>query len=288
MRINSITPNYQAKRNQANNRVNSSPSFGGKKEIVPALVSDGLSKFYGGVAKTKGFNKFIDWFSKSPRTFTHLLVAESCLLSGFYMINTLRSKKIEKEQKPQMVINDAMVLGISTAGAYLVEDKVSDKIKQWSEKYFTKHKDFYTELGSEAAKKSKEALLDKVGVEKTDDIITSISDHVKNTKWPKTFDIAQEKLDEVITNVKTALTENASNTAKAKEVVSEKIEEVYKTIAAKAEAEKTWGGINKLKVLVVFGIIYRYSGPVVVTPIANKISSKFFEGKKDKAEKTQA
>lgn len=286
MRVNSITPNYQIQRNQTNKKnVNSTPAF---KGAVPEIVSDGLSKFYGSVAKTGGFTKFIEKFSKSNKTFTHLLVAESCLLSGFYMINTLRSKKIEKEQKPQMVINDAMVLGISTAGAYFAENKVSDKIKQWSEKYFTKHKDFYTELGAEAATKSKEALLDKIGVEKTDDILTAISDHVKNTKGPKTFSVAEDKLKEVITGVKTILTEHTGDVTDVKKAVGEKIEEVYKTIAAKAEAEKTWSGINKLKVLVVFGLVYRYIGPVVVTPIANKLSSKFFEGKKDKAEKTQA
>ena len=286
MQVNNITPNYQIRRNSTNNvKKNATPSFGG---AVPEPVVNGLSNFYGKVANNKGFSNFIKNFSKSPRTFTHLLVAESFLLSGFYMINTLRSKKIEKEQKPQMIINDAMVLGISTAGAYLVEDKITDKVKQWSEKYFTKHSDFYMDCGKEAAEKSKEAILDKIGKESADDIATSLSDHIKSIRGNKTFQKAAEECDTIISSVKTAITENANDLTKAKEVVGEKITDVCKAVAARAEADKTFSGINKLKVLVIFGIIYRYLGPVVVTPIANKISSKFFEGKKDKAEKTQA
>ena len=83
-------------------------------------------------------------------TFTHLIVAESCFLSGFYMINTLRNKKIKKEQKPQMLINDTLTLGVSTAGAYLIEGKISKFVNNAAEKYFANHQDFYTKLGLKA------------------------------------------------------------------------------------------------------------------------------------------
>ena len=46
--------------------------------------------------------------------------------------------------------------------------------------------------------------------------------------------------------------------------------------------------MGKLKTIVIFGLIYRYIGPVLVTPLANKISSKLFKNDKDsKTENTQ-
>ena len=63
------------------------------------------------------------------------------------------------------------------------------------------------------------------------------------------------------------------------------IDDVYDKLAGKVEADKVIPGINKIKTLVIFGIIYRYLGPVVVTPIANKLSSKFFSNKKENLEK---
>ena len=43
-------------------------------------------------------------------------------------------------------------------------------------------------------------------------------------------------------------------------------------------------GIRKLKVLVVFGFIYRFVGPVAITPVANKLSSMFFPSDKEIAQ----
>ena len=62
------------------------------------------------------------------------------------------------------------------------------------------------------------------------------------------------------------------------------IDDVYDKLAGKIEADKIIPGINKIKTLVIFGIIYRYLSPVIMTPIANKISAKFFD-KKDKTQK---
>jgi len=304
MKINSINSqyNYNKALKNKNQQPNAAPSFKGS---VPQPVVNGLSKFYEGVAKTKPFQKFIKGFSNSNNTFTHLLVAESCILSGFYMINTLRNKKIKKEQKPQMLINDTLTLGVSTAGAYLVEDKITNVVAKASEKYFANHKDFYTDLGKkaqEAAKSSdKSKLLEKVGevagktgeelTKGIDDVAAMVGSHLKGIVGEsgklKTFQIEPEKLDAVKASVKNAVSGNAGNVDKAKDAVKGLVDDVYNSAAARSEADKIFSGINKLKVLVIFGIIYRYLGPVVITPIANKISSKFFDKKKDNTEKTQ-
>lgn len=302
MRISRVTPNYQFQNNKNMRNNNAAPSF---KGTVPQPVVKGLSKFYDSVAANGGFKKFIKNFSLSDNTFTHLLVAESCFLSGFYMINTLRNDKISKEQKPQMLINDALTLGVSTAGAYLVEDKITNVVMKGAEKHFEKNKSYYMDLGKKvmasAESTPKGELLSKVGevVSKSgdelskgiDDVAAMIGKHAKNLiaeegKF-KAFQIGNDKLASVQNSVKDAVRNNAGNADKAKEAVAGLVDDIYNSSAARAEADKILPGINKLKVLVIFGIIYRYIGPVVITPIANKISSKFFDKKADKTEKPQ-
>lgn len=302
MKINSISPNYNIRNNSTANNQNGkyTQSFGA---LTPKPVVDGLSGFYTKVASTGGFQKFAKAFSKSNNTFTHLLVAESCFLSGFYMINTLRNKKIKKEQKPQMLINDALTLGVSTAGAYLAEDKITNVVMKGAEKYISNHGDFYTNLGKKtmaAAQSTPKAdLLNKVaevagkaGEELTkgiDDVASLMGNHLKGIVAEegkfKAFAISSDKLASVQSAVKDAVKNNAGNIDKAKEAVSRLVDDVYNSSAARAEVDKILPGINKLKVLVIFGIIYRYLGPVVITPIANKISSKLFDKKEDKEQK---
>ena len=223
------------------------------------------------------------------------MVAESCFLSGFYMINTLRNKKIKKEQKPQMLINDALTLGVSTAGAYLLDDKVTKVVDNLSNSYFTKNQDFYINKAKESAKNiaQKTGILDDIynaAKEASDDGIGSVTKKIGEqlsgivAKGDKTkaFQISADKLKEVQEGVSNAIKANKGNMEGAKKAATGLIDDVYDKLAGKVEADKIIPGINKIKTLVIFGIIYRYLGPVVVTPIANKLSSKFFSNKKDK------
>lgn len=299
MKINSITSGYNPQRQSNYKGQNqNNVSF---KGFVPQPVVNGLSSFYEKVAADKGFQKFIKKFSNSNKTFTHVMVAESVLLSGFYMINTLRNKKIKKEQKPQMLINDTLTLGVSAAGAYLVEDKISDVVMKGAEKYLTAHKDFYSKLGKEAATANKNDLLNKVtevagkkgrdlteGIEQVSSKMASqLKGIVGEEGNLKAFQVTKDKLTNVVNAVKQTIVQNAGNADKTKDAVKEIVDDVYNSAAARAEADKILPGINKLKVIIIFGIIYRYLGPVVITPIANKISSKMFAKKNKSSDKTQ-
>lgn len=279
MKINSISnQQYKYNRNQKTSsaNANNSPAFKG---------------FYESVAQSKPFQSVIGRLAKSDKTFTHLMLAESCLLSGFYMINTLRNKKIEKEQKPQMVINDALVLGVSSAGALFLDDKVSNVVTKVANKYYSKPatQEFYKKLGLEAQKKMagaapKMQLLDEV-VNGADAVAKKMGGQLKGLVGKagelKPFEISPDGLTSLQGKVKEAVNSNSGNLDKAKEAVKGCVDDVYNALAAKKEADKILPGINKIKTLIIFGIIYRYLGPVVVTPIANKISSKFFDKKKD-------
>lgn len=295
MRINNINNTYQYKtnKNNVNNNRKDIQSFKG----VPTAITEPLSNFYEKVASTGGFQKFISKFSKT-NSFTHLMVAESCFLSGFYMINTLRNKKIKKEQKPQMLINDALTLGVSTSGAYLLDDKVTKVVDNLSNSYFTKNQDFYINKAKESAKNlaQKTGIMDDIfnaAKEASDDGINAVtrkigeqlSGIVAKGDKTKAFQISADKLKEVQEGVSNAIKSNKGNMEGATKAAAGLIDDVYDKLAGKVEADKVIPGINKIKTLVIFGIIYRYLGPVVVTPIANKLSSKFFSNKKENLEK---
>lgn len=290
MRVNNISSNYQITRLQQTNRT--APAFKGN---VPAPVVNGLSTFYGKVASQNWFTNFIKSFSKSNKTFTHILAAESCLLSGFYMLTTLTNKKIKKEQKPQMIINDALTLGVSTAGAYVLDDKVSKMVSKMSDNYFLKNQDFYISKAKEASENiQKSGIIESIGQaaeDATEGSIKSVTNKiaqqaeklVSKGKDLKAFEITPEKLKEVQEGVTSAISENKGNAEAAKKAAMKFVDEVYDKLAGKVEADKILPGISKIKTLVIFGIIYRYLSPVIMTPIANKISAKFF----DKQNKTQ-
>ena len=103
----------------------------------------------------------------------------------------------------------------------------------------------------------------------------------------KAFQVTTDKLDDVAKNITSAIRSNKGNADKAKEAVAGTIDDIYGKLAGKLEADKIIPGINKIKTVVIFGIIYRYLGPVLVTPLANKLSSKLFDKKKPEEAKTQ-
>ncbi len=157
------------------------PSFKG----AGAVVTEGIAKGVGKIADKKGFRNFVEWLGKKEQWFPHLIAAESLLLSGFYMQQTASSKKIEKDQKPAMIINQGITALACTAGAYLIDGKVN--------KMLDKFKGVYKRVNPQ---------------------------------------MEQELLD------------------------------------------KRLGAIRLLGPLVIFTTIYRFVGPVILTPVANYISEK--------------
>ena len=146
----------------------------------------------------------------------------------------------------------------------------------------------------ETATKMVTSLKDDIGkatVKTTDDTIAAITkkigDQFKGMDKSKAFLVTKEKVNEVKTAVTNAIKANPNEADKAKAAIADQLDDVYGKLAGKIEADKILPGINKIKTVIVFGIIYRYLGPVLVTPLANKLSSKFFDKKKPDEQKTQ-
>lgn len=292
MKINSINNQYQYNTRKVENnnlvRKQSTPAFGGMTDVVV----EPLSNLYDKVASTQGFQKFITKFSRTS-SFKHLMFAESCFLSSFYMINTLRNKKIKKEQKPQMLINDTLTLGVSSAGAYVLDGLITKGVDKLTNSYFTQNQDFYIQRAKDiTGNLGKEAILGDIcnaaqdasekGIKKVTDTIGEQLKKITAEKGKelKAFQISPEKLTEIQNGVADAIRNNKGDVDKVKETATGLIDDVYNKLGGKIEADKIIPGINKLKTVVAFGLIYRYLGPVLVTPLANKLSSKFFDKKK--------
>lgn len=296
MKINNISTQLYKQNNQCKGiKADNAPAF--KGPIPDALakakgvfVEKGSSR-YEKLATSELFTKAVGKAAKSNNAITALMLAESIYLSSFYMLSTLFNKKIDKEQKPQMIINDALVLGVSSATTLFLDKSINGLYQKLLDKHFAnpKTQEFYIDLGKKVqeqlgANSAKDQLLDKIanGTKAvTDKLDEQLKDLVGKTGKLKPFEISEAQLSKIKTDVGDAI-KNAGENSDKKQAVTQCIDKVYNQLAAKNEINKIEKGLKKLKSVVIFGLVYRYLGPVVVTPIANKISAKLVKNKTEK------
>lgn len=297
MKINNISTQLYKQNNQCKGiKADNVPAFKGPVSNTLASAKDAFVKtcspLYEGLATSKPFRFVIGKAAKSNNVITALMVAESVYLSSFYMRSTLKNKKIDKEQKPQMLINDALVLGVSTATTLFLDNGINNLYQNMLDKHFANPKTqvFYKELGKKVqeqlgANSAKNQLLGEIanGAEAvTAKLGEQLSGLVGKAGDLKPFEISADKLSEIQTGVGNAIKNAGGNVDNAKKAVGGFVDDVYTNLAAKNEIDKIAPGLKKLKKLVIFGLVYRYLGPVVVTPIANKISAKLVKNKAEK------
>lgn len=174
-------------------------SFGGAnvnaKKI--GLVQNLLSKAVAAVMNNKFAQKVVEKTAKSDINIVkHLTALSGVLISGMYVVRTLKNDKLDSERKSTLAINQAAVSVVSTVLGYTFDKVANTKIEKFIEKF------------------------------------------------------------------------QAANLSKGAEKLSEYA-----------------GGIKAAASMMIFGTVYRYLSPVLVTPIANKIGSIVNEQRAAKAEK---
>ncbi len=265
MKINNLNYSYT----NLNNKKTSLPakannvSFGGAYGKAIDKIADPLSKWMVSISDSKPVKSMIKTFSQSKQGYTHMMTIESIVIGGFYMQNTARNKKIEKDQKLPLMINDGLVTAIAAVLNYTLDGKIANKIKQLQDSVKIHSMNNATkEMLDEASKILDSKQLTKVCLELN-------PFHLANGK-----DAVEEALTKVLDKdtlkkVMQTITPEKITTATSK------------TIKAKTMAD-VLTGIDLLKGLAIFSIIYRYLSPVIITPIANKISGKIQHSAKDK------
>ena len=205
------------------------------KKNIPSFKGgsvDLMAKGIGAVAGTGVMRKLVEFLAKNG--FPHLIAAESLLLSGFYMNETAKSKKIEPDQKQPMIINQGIVAIACTIGAYTIDGYINKAMSKFKNNY------------KEAFKEMKAA---------------------KHAELLQEMKYAFKNADKVSFAEKRKFLENFIKQGTANKVL------------APGQLAKRLDGISFLKSTVIFASIYRFIGPVVLTPVANWISNKYQQAK---------
>ncbi len=274
--------------------------------------TSGIAYTLGALASLKPVQNLVNYL-KNKNYQEHLAAFVGCTLSGFYMLDTARSKTIEKDQKVPLMINQGAVCAMSTVGAYTLNHYLNRKInhiaelfhisKIEDEKLQTKFLKFkqdpeYANVIERAAnrnpkfKKTIETIKNKF--EFTSNVKVYLKEEIKKHKDDK---VAQEFLKEI----KNISVENGKDKADiVKEIYLKKMtksramqaafnrEGMNNAIKLVAKADTTkkltrmMNGFKTAQALMVFALIYRFVSPVIATPIANNISEKLENRKKQK------
>lgn len=268
-----IAPNYNNSFNKYNQYRQNRPAFTANpaREAEEALqkVASSKSNFFEPVTKAydkmtdviadkftsrvvnwKPLNYLADKFKDSNNLFQHCLTVGSVITSGLYMQRTLANKELDKDRKNTLAVNQGLTLVASTIGAYALDSYLSGWWENVTARYAGHLLDddkFYSNF-----LKDKEALKEENKILKANGVETK--------SMPKVSKL-----------VKKLMKDNA------KELTQEDASTILKKI----------DGIGKLKTILVFGFVYRYFVPVVVTKPANKLCDMYLKHKKDKQQETK-
>ena len=228
-------------------------------------ITDAYDKFTDGVAKQvtsrllefEPLHKLADYFKDSKKLTQHSMTLGSIITSGLYMQRTYTNKNLDEDRRNTLVVNQGLTLILSTAGAYMLDKYLNGWWNNVTARYagvLLNDKDFlnnykkHVEETAKANKPLKEAL--KRGEKVELKSAKSVMDMVKNNENYKQLE--------------------ATDKAAAK-LLKTKIK-----------------GMSPLKGILVFGFVYRFFVPVVVTKPANKLCDKYLQKKHEKeAQKAQ-
>lgn len=193
-------------------------------------------------------------FKDSNNLFQHCLTVGSVITSGLYMEKTLTNDKLDKDRKKTLAVNQGLTFIVSTIGAYSLDKYVKGWWSKLTEK-FAGH-----------------LLNDNKFVENFHDYNNKIKESNKQL-----LEAAKGKSEKPLLKktmaledyVKSHPTYKALNEADGKALIS-KIK-----------------GMGVLRTMIVFGFVYRYFVPVVVTKPANILCEKYLAHKKAKTENKQ-
>lgn len=202
---------------------------------------------------SKPINYMAEKFKNSRYLFNHLLAVGSAITSGMYMYRTLNNDKLDKDRKQVLALNQFLTFALSTAGAYAIDSKIGS----WWDKQTAKF----------AALRLNDETLVSDFIQKNKDIAESNKSIIETNKNKVSKKDLKLLLDDAVP---------------IREFI--KSRQSYKSILPKNQRSliNSADGMGLLKTMIVFGAVYRYFVPVLVTPIANKLGEKYLNHKKMK------
>ena len=217
--------------------------------------TDGIAKhFTSKIVNSKPIVGLASKFKDSDNLFQHCLTIGSVITSGLYMQKTLTNDKLDKDRKKTLAVNQGLTFVVSTFGAYGLDKYV----KRW--------------WGKLTEKFAGHLLNDNKFVEN----FHKHNDTIKEAN-KKLLDAAKGTSEKPL----------LKKTAKLEDYV--KMHPGYKALS-EADAKSLISkikGMGVLRTMIVFGFVYRYFVPVVVTKPSNWLCEKYLANKKAKTENNQ-
>ncbi len=282
-----------------------------------SVLTDAIAMGEGRLANTRPMQQFVD-FMKDKNYQQHIVVGVGTALSGFYIFNTLKAKNIEKEQKMPLALNQGLVHVAASVGGYTLDNYLNKKLDKFTETFNIanlENKDVQKMMLNMYEKKDslgkkefnaffklvphgkdktklysyKENITDSFDVDRR--VMKQMKNHLKkNPNDTIVKDIYEElktvpkKADNAFIRKNEIFTSSAKRSPFLRTIFSK--QGFKKALKLATEGEKNIStlmtGLKVAKSLLVFGLIYRFVSPVLVTPIANKVSKHIEDKKKAK------
>ena len=214
---------------------------------------DKIAKYFTApLVDSRPMNWAAEKFKNSRYLFNHLLAVGSAITSGMYMYKTLDNDKLDKDRKRTLALNQFLTFVISTAGAYAIDSKLGN----WWDKQTAKF----------AGLRLNDETLEQDFVAKNKEILKNNEEIIKANKDKVSKKDLKLLLDD---------TEMVKEFVKTRNNFKSMLPKQKKALLNQIE------GMGLLKTMIVFGAVYRYLVPVLVTPIANKLGEKYLKHKQE-------
>ena len=246
--------------------------------------TDGIAKYFTSkLVDSKPLGYVADKLKNSNNLFQHCLTIGSMITSGLYVQKTLTNDKLDKDRKNTLAVNQGLTFLVSTAGAYSL-DKY---LKIWWDDVTAKYVGLQLQdKNFEKDYKDIKAAINKVNKGLKNDVKADVNKLAETAKSElKLSETASTLFDR---NIKKAV-QNSDGPVKSipkfpldkfidRLVKDKKIPELSKELSSRIK------GMGLLRSMLVFGFVYRYFVPVVVTKPANLLCEKYLAHKKSKSE----
>lgn len=236
-------------------------------------------------------------------------IAGSAIISGMYMIKTLNNDKLDNDRKRTLSINQGLTFALSTACGMWLDSRLDNQWEKFTQNFASRQlkDDTLKNKIKQINDENEQAALEKFGKKSVKELTKKEKPRAITTdKYFSTLlDIKQIKRYEDMETLKNIDLNNFDEVAKPvlesmkipeglqdasgiklfrKIAKLEKIDSLEDLTKFKGRPElkdaflSNLKGMNVLKKIMVFGAVYRFLGPVAVTPLAtwigNKISNK--------------
>lgn len=99
-----------------------------------------LAKVFGKIMQSEKVQNLAEKLKNTPIE-NHVMAASGTIVSSFYVINTVNSKKIPEERKSPLIYNSIISWALSTAGGYTIDKLLNKSINKFQDHYKQVNKD---------------------------------------------------------------------------------------------------------------------------------------------------